>query len=58
MPVADYFNFLQIVTPPVIINQRKMTLPSLKKLGNSDSPQVIMAPLISIANQWRINRTW
>ena len=58
MPVADYFNFLQIVTPPVIINQRKMTLPSLKKLGKSDAPQVIMTPLISIANQWRINRTW
>ena len=53
--VVDYFNSPQIVTPPVIINQGKMTPPSHNKIENSNSPQVIMTPLISIANQWRNN---
>ena len=49
--VADYFNSPQILTPPVIINQRKMTPSSHNKLENSETPQVIMTPLISTANQ-------
>ena len=56
--VADYFSSPQIVTPPFIINQRKMTPFSHDKLENSDSPRVIMTPLVSIANQWRVNINW
>ena len=52
--VADYFNSPQIATPPVIIKQRKMSPPSHNKLENSDSPQMMMTPLISIAKQWRV----
>ena len=33
----------------------KNDFPNHNKLENSDSPQVIMTPLISIANQWRVN---
>ena len=49
--VEDYFNSPQIVTPPVITNQRKMTPLTHNKLENSDFPQVIMTPQITIANQ-------
>ena len=56
--IADYFNSLQIVTPPVIINQRKMTTPSHNKLENCKPAQVIMTPLIGITNQWRVNINW
>ena len=44
------------MTPSV--NQGKIIPPSHNKLENSDSPQVIMTPLISIANQWRVNINW
>ena len=58
LSVADYFNSPQIVTPPFVINQSKMTPLSHNKLENTDFPQVIMTPLISIANQWRVNINW
>ena len=42
----QYFNFVRLIN-----TETKYA----NKLENSDSPQVIMTPLISIANQWRVN---